>query len=459
MSNQNNNDAEAEAQHEQAFGEFLYMPDDLRAKINHIRNNNQNFKFFQMTADDVTSLSELAWRLLGQYIANNTHLQEIKLTKRNINDNHMRILFQGLIRSDSIKELNLSNMEVGIIGIQSMRSFLRNSPKLSEINLNNNNIGGQPFDALIIALDGGPIEELHLRLCSISDISVLGNVTLPCLKKIDLGSNNTSMRRNNIGIDGCRIIANLLQNEESRLETLNLDNTGINNISDEGIEILVNSLKNNTTLRTLYLRQNVINRRGYQAILKMLIDVSSIENTYTSNHTLEELFLPDHLSSRHINFALSKNRHYHHAGKQKIIHYQFNHLNRTELATLQGITPPNHNSVYVQIDPVVLPDVLAMIGENCTHSDMYLALNATASDLTSLVNKPAVFKERIEKNERKAAALTAEYEREAAALKAKHESKLAVLTAKNLRMKQELDVLLQSNEQNNEARGTKRERS
>ena len=460
MSNQNNNNdianADVEAQHEQAFGEFVYMCDELREVINEIKSNYQHLKTFHLTANDVGTLSDLAWSLLGQYIANNTHLEEIRLTKRNINDNHMRLLFQGLTKSSSINELNLSNMEVGIVGIRSMIPFLRNSPKLLEINLNNNDIGGEPFDALINALDGGPIEELHLRVCSISDISVLGNVTLPRLKKIDLGSNNTSVRRNNIGIDGCRTIANLLQNEDSRLETLNLDNTGINNISDEGIEILVNSLKNNTTLTTLYLRQNVINRRGYQAILKLLIDVSSIENTYTSNHTLEELFLPDHLSSRHINFALSKNRHYHHAGKQKIINYQFNHLNRTELATLQGIVPPTHNSVYVQIDPVVLPDVLAMIGENCTHSDMYLALIATASDLTSLVNKPAVFKERIEKNERKAAALTAEYEREAAALKADYESKLAVLTAKNLRMKEELE-LFQSNEQNQQ--GTKRDRS
>jgi len=470
MSSQNNNNvAEAEAQHEQAFGEFVYMSENLRENINWVKNNNPNYKHFRMVADDVASLSELAWQLLGRYIANNTHLEVIQLTKCGLTDNHLSLLFRELVRSESITDIDLSNFnptihdahfnQVGLVGIQSMVPFLQNSPKLSGINLNwLNTIGGEPFDALINALDGGPIEELHLRRCSMTDISVLGNVKLPYLKKIDLKGNNTRMS-NNIGIDGCRTIANLLQNEDSRLETLNLDNTGINNISDEGVELLVNSLKNNTTLRTLYLRQNVINRRGYQAILKLLIDVSSIENTYTSNHTLEELFLPDHLSSRHINFALSKNRHYHHAGKQKIIHYQFNHLNRTELATLQGITPPTHNSAYVQIDPVVLPDVLAMIGENCTHSDMYLALIATASDLTSLVNKPAVFKERIEKNERKAAALTAEYEREAAALKAAHESKLAVLTAKNLRMKQELDELLQSDEQTNQARGTKRDRS
>lgn len=172
------------------------------------------------------------------------------------------------------------------------------------------------------------------------------------------------------------------------------------------------------------------------------MDVSSIKNTYTSNHTLEELFLSPNSSidMRPLNFELSKNRHYHHAGRKKIIGYQLNHLNRMELATLQGITCPSHNTVYAQIDPVVLPDVLTLIGKNCTHIDMYCALIATASDLTSLVNKPAVFKERMEQNERKAAALTAEYERNAAALKAEYESKLAILTAKNLRMKEELEL-------------------
>ena len=490
MISQNNNNvanAEAEAQHEQAFGEFVYMSDDLRAKINAIKNNNQNVKTFQMVADDVACLSELAWHLLGRYIANNTHLEVIKLTKCSLNDTHMIMLFRRLDRSESIKEIDLSstlypnsnlNNRLSIDGIRSMILFLQNTPKLLEINLNfNGRINNGAFGVLLNALNGGPMEELHLCRCAISDISFLGNVTLPHLKKIDLNDNyihgigdvissytgleSLELRGNDeVDIDSCRAIAHLLQNDDSRLETLNLDRTAI---TDEGVKILVNSLKNNNTLRTLYLRQNVINERGREAILKLLIDVSSIENTYTSNHTLEELFLPRTDSMvgqrRHLNFALSKNRHYHHAGKQKIIHYQFNHLNRTELATLQGITPPTHNSVYVQIDPVVLPDVLAMIGENCTHSDMYLALIATASDLTSLINKPAVFKERIEKNERKAAALTAEYERKAAALKADYESKLAVLTTKNLKMKQELDELLQSDEQKNQARGTKRDRS
>ena len=483
MSSQNNNNiADAEARHEQAFGEFVYMPEDLREKINAIKNNSQNVKRFQMIADDVDSLSDLAWQLLGRYIAKNTHLEVIRLTKCSLNDNHMRMLMQGLVRSESINEIDLSstlyansnlNNHLGVDGIRSMIPFLQNSPRLSVIDLNHNQrIGSEAFESLVSALDGGAIEELHLVGCRIEDISALGNTTLPHLKTLSLINNNinligdisscTSLESlnlsGNLGVNytRCRAIAHLLQNEESRLETLNLDRTGID---DEGVEILMASLKHNTTLRTLYLRvsENYITIRGYQAILKLLIDVSSIDNTYTSNHTVEELFLPTRLSSRHINFALSKNRHYHHAGKQKIIHYQFNHLNRTELATLQGITPPTHNSVYVQIDPVVLPDVLAMIGENCTHSDMYLALTATASDLTSLVNKPAVFRERIEKNERKAAALTADCERKVAALKAECESKVAALTAKNLKMKEELE-LFQSNEQN-QARGTKRDRS
>lgn len=407
----------------------------------------------------------------------------IKLAKCRLSKNHIRLLFRGLIRSDSIKELDLSNdrlirnqNHLDIDGIRSMIPFLQSSPKLLEINMGfNSNINNGAFGVLLNALNGRPIEELNLSRCGISDISFLGNVTLPHLKTLNLTENTihrigdyissyTSLvslelkGNDEVDIDGCRAIAHLLQNEESRLETLNLDNVGI---GDEGVEILVDSLKTNTTLRTLYLRENSINERGYRAVQKLLIDVSSIERTYTSNHTLEQLFLAPPLSmvasARHLNFALSKNRHYHHAGKEKIIHYQFNHLNRTALAQIQGVICPTQNSVYAQVDPVVLPDVLALIGGNCTHSDMYLALTATASDLTSLVNKPAVFKERIEKNESLAAALTAECERKVAALKAECESKLAALTAKNLKMKEELE-LFQSNEQN-QARGTKRDRS
>ena len=186
MSSQNNinNVAEAEAQHEQAFGEFVYMSENLRENINWVKNNNPNYKHFRMVADDVASLSELAWQLLGRYIANNTHLEVIQLTKCGLTDNHLSLLFRELVRSESITDIDLSNFnptihdahfnQVGLVGIQSMVPFLQNSPQLINLNLYGNRcLNNEGFQLLMNTLDGGPIEEFNLGLCSITDFSAL----------------------------------------------------------------------------------------------------------------------------------------------------------------------------------------------------------------------------------------------------------------------------------------------
>jgi len=83
-------------------------------------------------------------------------------------------------------------------------------------------------------------------------------------------------------------LSNILQQEGTTLTKLHLHST---DIDDEDIEILANSLKRNTTLTNLCLTGNKITDIGYRTILELLNDVSSIENTYNSNHTLLDLFL------------------------------------------------------------------------------------------------------------------------------------------------------------------------
>ena len=166
---------------------------------------------------------------------------------------------------------NFTNQfQVGAVGIRSMIPFLQNSPQLKTINFaNNDNLDNEAFEVLINALNGTPIEELYLERCSITDISVLGNVALPRLGKIDLSGNK-------IGRDGVVVLSNLLQQEGSTLTSLHLHST---DIDDDEIEILANSLKHNTSLTNLGLDGN-ITYMGFVTILKLLNDVSSIEKTY-----------------------------------------------------------------------------------------------------------------------------------------------------------------------------------
>jgi len=435
--------------------------------INRIRTNDPETDKLFVDWRDATKFSDLAWRLIGRYIANNTHLKNITITK-SLCDSKASMLFSELGGSSSLKTLNLCASPFGTTGVRSMVPFLQNCQNLSNIDLSySNHINTAAFEVLVNALDGKSVEKLSLNFCYIDDVSALINVTLPHLQTLNLNDNNIQnignistlenytklqallLKGNNIGIDGCRTLAHLLQNEDSRLETLNLDNNEINN---EGVEIIANSIKHNTKLKTLHLVGNdKITEIGYIAFLKVLTNVSSITNTYNnSNHTLTDLS-PLLMStrtmnvrrpiSRHIKNMLSINEEGISVGKEKIIQYQLNSSNRTELSDLQGITCPTHNSLYALIDPVVLPDVLSLVGRHCSQNDLYCALITTAPDLTSLVNKPVAIKEKIEKKKERIASLNAEFKRKVEVLAAKNKRQTSAINAEINDLNEELQSL------------------
>jgi len=390
-----------------------------------------------------------------------------------------------------------SRLRFGMAGVESMLLFLRNSPQLAKLNLSGNSITSQGFESLVNALDGGIIKHLDLDGCGIEDISSLGNVRLHHLEKITLSVNTihnipplenytglTSLRlsSNDIGREGCRAIARLLQKEGSSLKTLNLND---NSIDDEGVEILVNSLKHNKKLKSLFLKKNVsITDKGSLAILKLLIDISSIENTYNSNHTLKVDLDPpigsDDPSQKDAIYviryikALTKTNEERTPGRAKVIETQLNSETRAFMCRLQGIEY-SYESIFSDIDALVLPEVLALVAEEHEQTELFRMLVAVASDLSSIVNRPVSLREQMSTNEelvvtlhnkreRKAAALKADYESKLAALDAKCESEVAALNAKNLKLKKELE-LIQSNEEKKKRSmadqlcGNKRDRS
>ena len=205
----------------------------------------------------------------------------------------------------------------------------------------NNNITSECFELIVQALHGRPLEgrrrplELFINDCNITNISALDTYTPSNLRSLGLGGTN-------IGRQGCITLANILQKEDSNLIYLAIDKSGI---GDEEVDLLVTSLENNTKLKEVYLPGNDITERGVRALLKLLIDASSIKNTYNSNHTLEILqiysFGPSEseynagMRWEHVQLVLEVNKLYqssHAAGRAKVIKYQLNSQNRRSYA-------------------------------------------------------------------------------------------------------------------------------
>jgi len=124
--------------------------------------------------------------------------------------------------------------------------------------------------------------------------------------------------------------------------------------------------------------------------------VSSIDNTYHSNHYLTTLLLPFSSNSdfdeleNHIASATIINQKYrgysHVAGRAKVIHTQLNCKAKMELCRLQDVHY-SFGNIYAEMEPRLLPEVLALTGWTYGQDDLYRMVVATAPELASIVNR------------------------------------------------------------------------
>jgi len=239
-------------QFNQAFVEHSFISEDCREDINRIKNNDPDVNNLVIRSSDGREVADQAWRLLGRYITNNTHLKDLSLDECELTDEQIISLFSGLTSSTSLRYLDLDANEFGIEGVRNMIPFLQKSPHLTTLYLgSNDDINNKCFELLASALNGKSIRELQIYNCNITDISALDRYNLPNLQQLNLSGNK--IRR-----DGVVILAKLLQQKDTILTTLELNNIGIDN---EGVEILATALKHNNKLHTFNLRDNIKSQR------------------------------------------------------------------------------------------------------------------------------------------------------------------------------------------------------
>ena len=131
------------------------------------------------------------------------------------------------------------------------------------------------------------LDELNLSDCHINDdgLQALTEGAVNHCKTLDLRSNDQ------ITAAGFRLLSTSLQSERCCLEKLSL---GHMSIGDDTAELFARALVGNKTLRILHLfgeeDDTSITPAGWSALSKVLCDPSSVNNTYFSNHTMEELW-------------------------------------------------------------------------------------------------------------------------------------------------------------------------
>ena len=481
---------------------YVYWEEELQ----RIRENDPDTVEFDLEGDidEIQNITDEQWEELGRDISNNSHLTYLSLYDGALNDHRISCLFRGLTRSSSIKDMSLYNNQLSVNGVQNLVPFLQNANNLTKLDLDDNsNIRSEGFNVLLRALRDSSIEDLSCRICGINSIEIDTKHIPRQLKELHLEDNS-------INADGCRELAKFLQGGNSALEDLSLKNNqvdsdgvevlaealsinksltdldvsnnkigddgvaalaaalqsntalralnlGKNKISDDGVTALVGALQSNATLNKLDLEGNGgISKRGKLSLLKLVIDISSIEATLQSNHTLTEInvtgkrppyffYKGNDIIQQLIDEAVNMNSRCWISseviGREKVRQIQMDGTKREQLADVQGVT----HSVYSEIDSLYLPEVLALItNRHFGRRELFFALKSTIAGLLSRVDMKLCIQEQMARNKARVEKQVAHYEAKLTehrdqiahlestikAMTSEHESKMEALNAR-----------------------------
>jgi len=223
-------------------------------------------------------------RMLDQFIKH-SNLSQIGLNECQLGTKGIRQL--SLTIGDcnrSLKLFKFRGNEIEDGNIVDIITALSMHPQLERLGLaDNGTIGRNECNALstLLRCTTTQLQLLNLKGCGINDegLDTLVKALPNTLRHLDLGSNRS------ITIKGWKVLSTLLATTDSKLKKLHIDN---NNVGDDGALVFANALVNNSTLKTLGLRNSGITNEGWAPFSLLLCDTSSVNRTYTSNHTLQK---------------------------------------------------------------------------------------------------------------------------------------------------------------------------
>jgi hypothetical protein len=348
-----------------------------------------NWWYFSLSgheqADIIQHMNVRDWELLGRDLLGMS-FEELSITSRALDsDEKVSALFRRLMGSNTIKKIYMCNNHFGIQGLRSMVPFLQHVTYLNTLDISGNNIGSEGFAVLWRGLRRSPIRHLICNMCGIESIEIDRYYGRKCGPRI---IESFGLDSNFINCDGVREIIKLLHTG-GRMTHLSLCN---NRIGNEGVAALAEALKNDTWLQTLAIHSNeLITDESKVLLLKLVIDVSSIKATLQSNYTLRRVEVAEprlafqerdeyhdlirEATDINEEFPYPGNREA--VGREKVIRLQLDSYWGEQLADLQGV----RRSVYSEIDPLYLPEVLSLIGRRNGKTELFKAVSSTIMTL------------------------------------------------------------------------------
>ena len=222
---------------------------------------------------------------LGEYVAENTHL--IKLVHV---DGRVGLDVECLRRNSSIHELSLTcdGHDISDGAIHDILQVYQEKKNLTRLYIDHANLRNGGDSILVNTLRGCTnLKTIILYRCGITGEQML--VIVEAIRGHNM-LEELELNLNSIDNAGCGAIVTLLEDPNCNLQHLNLAG---NNIDNDGAITIANSLANNTKLQNLDLYNNPLDPSVLEEYFcKVLCNTASVNDIYSSNHTLKCLDLP-----------------------------------------------------------------------------------------------------------------------------------------------------------------------
>ncbi|XP_056636675.1 dynein regulatory complex subunit 5 [Diorhabda sublineata] len=218
-----------------------------------------NWNMFKITVSDC--------QRLGKAILDLKLLKVLRIHKSNIEDKHCQALMQNLIKNKTIVVLDLSNCKIGDQGTLCIAKVLMNHPTLRKLILTNNLIGQIGAEGLgygLIQDTCPPLESLILRLNPLGHAGVMGilRALVRCSFPTELSLSSCLFE------DETPEKISKVLNWNDTLQVLDVSN---NWFGEYGGDLMVESLKDNTSLLWLDMRETDITPQQNMLIRKYLL--------------------------------------------------------------------------------------------------------------------------------------------------------------------------------------------
>jgi Ran GTPase-activating protein (RanGAP) involved in mRNA processing and transport len=220
------------------FFKILLVDSDIKILADALQ---ANITLITFELIDIT-IGRLGVEALADALIKNKKITKFTLkrnldNKRLIDEEGVELLAKALGSNETITTLNLSGNMIGPTGVKALADALTTNKetKITTLNLGSNMLKDEGVELLAKALE-----------------------TNETITKLNLVHNT-------IGPAGVKALVNAL----TKITTLDL---GVNSLKDEGVKVLADALKTNTTITTFNLSDNTIGPQGVKALVDALTE-------------------------------------------------------------------------------------------------------------------------------------------------------------------------------------------